>query len=475
MKYKKILITGNFNVIHSGHLRILGFAKKICKKLVVGIFSDKNAGHSAFVSEKERVKNIKSNIFVDEVFIIRGSLEKSIIKIKPDAIVKGIEFKNKFNFEEKILKKINSKLIFSSGNSSLSSLNLISSEYQNQKSSKLIKPDDYIKRHKITKKNILKTISKFKKLKVLVIGDSILDEYIDTEPVGMSQEDATIVVSPIDKKKFVGGASIVAAHAASLGSKSYFLSVVGNDNEGKFLEKKLKDYGVFTNFITDDSRPTTKKVRFRSSEKSLLRLNTFDQTPISSNIENKILNKIEKLVKKVDVVIFSDFNYGLLNKKFVNKIADKINNSKKITIAADSQSSSQLGDITKFKKIDLITPTEYEARVSSKNFSSGIVELSLNLLNETNVKNVVLTLNKEGILIQSGKKENYSTDKLNALSEIVRDPAGAGDSFLIISAMSFAINHNIWISAYLGSLASALQVQKIGNTPLDPKELTLSI
>ena len=54
-------------------------------------------------------------------------------------------------------------------------------------------------------------------------------------------------------------------------------------------------------------------------------------------------------------------------------------------------------------------------------------------------------------------------------------PAGAGDSFLIISAMSFAINHNIWISAYLGSLASALQVQKIGNTPLDPKELTLSI
>ena len=85
-----------------------------------------------------------------------------------------------------------------------------------------------------------------------------------------------------------------------------------------------------------------------------------------------------------------------------------------------------------------------------------------------------MTLNKEGILIQSGKKENYSTDKLNALSEIVRDPAGAGDSFLI-SAMSFAINHNIWISAYLGSLASALQVQKIGNTPLDPKELTLSI
>ena len=72
-----------------------------------------------------------------------------------------------------------------------------------------------------------------------------------------------------------------------------------------------------------------------------------------------------------------------------------------------------------------------------------------------------MTLNKEIILIQSGKKENYSTDKLNALSEIVRDPAGAGTSFLIISAMSFAINHNIWISAYLGSLASAYKFKRL--------------
>ena len=267
MKYKKALITGNFNVIHSGHLRMLGFAKKISSKLVVGIFSDKIASHDAFVSEKNRLKGVKSNIFVDEAFIIKEPLEKIIKKIKPNVIVKGIEHKKKLNVEEKILKKIGSKLIFSSGDTSVSSLDLLSKEYQNQKSNIVEKPTEFLKRHKISKKKIYNLINNFKKLRVAVLGDSIVDEYITTEPVGMSREDSSMVVRPIDKKLFIGGASIIAAHASNLGAKSYFLSVTGNDKERKFLQKRLNDFGVFSDLIIDNSRATTKKTRFRSSEK----------------------------------------------------------------------------------------------------------------------------------------------------------------------------------------------------------------
>ena len=82
--------------------------------------------------------------------------------------------------------------------------------------------------------------SKFKKKKVLVIGDSIIDEYIGTQPVGMSQEDPTIVVTTLDNKLFIGGASIVAAHASSLGANSKIITIAGQDKSMKFLTKELK-------------------------------------------------------------------------------------------------------------------------------------------------------------------------------------------------------------------------------------------
>ena len=79
-----------------------------------------------------------------------------------------------------------------------------------------------MRRHSIKVKDILTVVKDFKKLKICVIGDIIIDEYITCDPIGMSQEDPTIVVTPLDKQVFLGGAGIVAAHAASLGAKVHF-------------------------------------------------------------------------------------------------------------------------------------------------------------------------------------------------------------------------------------------------------------
>ena len=98
-----------------------------------------------------------------------------------------------------------------------------------------------------------------KESRVIVSGDTIVDQYNHCDPIGISQEDPSIVVRSTKKKKFIGGAAIVAAHAAANAKKVNFLTIFGNDNQRKFAEKKLKKYNVNTFAIIDDTRPTTYK------------------------------------------------------------------------------------------------------------------------------------------------------------------------------------------------------------------------
>ena len=113
-----------------------------------------------------------------------------------------------------------------------------------------------------------------------VIGDLIIDEYISCNALGMSQEEPTLVVTPIDSKKFVGGAGIVAAHAAGCGANVKLISVVGKDDLATFANQNLKLWAlkVFGRWKKTNYFET----RYRSDGKSLLRINKLHQDPISS-------------------------------------------------------------------------------------------------------------------------------------------------------------------------------------------------
>ena len=167
---------------------------------------------------------------------------------------------------------------------------------------------------------MISSLDDFSNANICVIGDSIVDEYINCDALGMSQEDPTLVVTPVNKNKFLGGAGIVAAHSKSLGAVVKFISVIGGDNEGEFVKNKLEDFDVESHLEIDKSRPTTKKIRYRSSEKTLLRVNSFRQHHISKEIQDSIINYLERQVKKLDLLIFSDFNYGVLPQSLVDRI-----------------------------------------------------------------------------------------------------------------------------------------------------------
>ena len=476
IKKKKVFVSGNFNILHPGHLRLLRFARKCGNYLIVGVNNDKIAGKAAHVSQKFRLEGVKSNSWVDKAILIKEPIEKVIRKIKPDIIVKGKEYENQNNNEQKVVKTYGGRLIFSSAEIAFSSYDLIQKEFQRSNIKTIRVPKNFLRRHSINNRRLISLVKKMSKLKITVIGDLIIDKYISCQPLGMSQEDPSIVVTPIDNKFFIGGAGIVAMHAAGIGAKVNFFTVTGDDKYNKFANKQLKSSRINAKLFIDENRPTTLKSRYRTNEKTLLRVTNLHQVSIPKSVQIKIYEEVKKTIGKTDLVVFSDFNYGCLPQVLVKKIID-LCKSKSVMMVADSQSSSQTGNICRYENMDLITPTEREARIATQNYEDGLIILAKKLRKECIAKNIIIKLGREGLLIhkETNKNSDNHTDKIAALNSLPKDIIGAGDSMLISSAMTMAVKGNIWEAALIGSLASAVQVSRLGNVPLKLNELLKEI
>jgi rfaE bifunctional protein kinase chain/domain len=471
-QHSTVFVSGCFNILHPGHLRLLRAAKEYGSRLLVAVESDRLAGEAAHLPENLRLEGVQSHGLVDEAFIIDEPIAEIICRLRPDVVVKGKEHEARHNPELAALQNYGGRMVFSSGETRFSSLDLIRKEFQTFENRSISLPTKFLERHAIPKSRLVALLNSFSRLKVCVIGDLIIDEYITCEPLGMSQEDPTIVVMPIDSIRFVGGAGVVAAHAAGLGASVQFISVTGKDASRDYALEGLTASGVEAQLLVDDSRPTTLKQRYRSKGKSLLRVSHLHQGAISAALQTQLIAAMKHALQGADLLVFSDFNYGCLPQPVVDQL---VTMAKKcgVLLAADSQSSSQVGDISRFKCMDLITPTEREARISTRNSEDGLVVLAEQLRQQAAAHNVLLKLGEEGLLIHAGKGkgDNWLTDRVDALNCAAKDTAGAGDSLLITSSMTLACGGTIWEAACLGSLAAAVQVGRVGNTPLRTEEL----
>jgi rfaE bifunctional protein kinase chain/domain len=471
---KIVFVSGNFNVIHPGHQRLIQYAAECGDVLCVGINPDTVAG--VMFAQELRLDGMRELSSVDYVFPIIGDLNALLADLKPDFVVKGKEHEGKENPEEPAVKQYGGKLVFGSGETKFSSIELLRQDFENIQYSTIRLPKDFLLRHKIDEEGLSEHVHSIAGMNVIVIGDTIVDEYITCEALGLSQEDPTIVVNPIHRKKFVGGAAIVAAHAAGLGANVEFFSVVGHDQNAVFVKEHLYRYGVHATLLEDSGRPTTHKARFRTKEKTLLRVNELRQQAVPMDLAVEILTQLAPLLKKCDLLVFSDFNYGALPTHLVREIT-RLAQKQGVTMVADSQSSSQIGDVSRFTDMKLLTPTEREARLGVSDFESGLVVLADKLIAKAAAENLFITLGSEGMLIRARSRQTkeFVTDRLPAFNFAPKDTAGAGDSLLITSSMLLAKGADVWTASYLGSLAAAIQVSRVGNTPLTSADLEVEL
>ncbi len=471
---KITFVSGNFNILHPGHLRLLKFAKSITGYLVVAVNSNKIAGTDAKLDEKFRIENIKSCSYVDKAILIKKSLKQTLEKYRPSVVVKGKEYESLNNEEKDIIKKFNGKLIFSSGEVTFTSQDLIEKEININKPFNI--PKNYITSHNIKINKLKKILKNCRKLNVAVFGDLIIDHYVYCQPTGMSQEDNSLVVKEGKEEKYLGGAGIVAVHAAGFGAKVDLYSAAGNDQNYKFAKEKLKIRNLKSFIFKDGQRPTTLKKRYKFEDKTMFRSSKLYQNSISKEIQNRVINKFKSKLKIYDLIIFSDFNYGFVTQNIVDKVTyygKKYN----IFMAADSQSSSQDGNISRFKNMNLITPTEREARLACRDNEGGLITIAEKLRRESIAHNIIIKLGSLGLIVDINNKKNgvHETDKIPVLNNFAKDVVGAGDSLLTLTALSLASGANAWEATLLGSIASAVQVGKNGNIPLNYKDIAYHI
>ncbi len=469
MNNNNVLVVGNFDILHPGHIRLLKFAKECGNNLIVAINSDDVCHENCNVNEEHRLEMVKSLECVDDAFITSKNSFQLVTELKPWAVVKGKEFESEGNAEQAILESYGGRLIFGSGTFESGSEQFFNSEHQIGKSFNFTGIKKYCHRRKITRESLTDIFENIKKLKVAVIGEVIVDEYVQGSAMGLSQEDPTIVMSSNHTKLFLGGAAITAGHMSSLGANKVTLfSVLGSDEQAQYVKKNISSYNIESFFVEDPSRPTPLKTRYRVENKTLLRVNKVRQHKIIKKIQDELLAQISKSIENIDVLVFSDFNYGVLPQKLVDKII-KLCFEHNVKLVADSQSSSQIGDVSRYKNMFLMTPTEREVRLALNNFDDGLVTLSKKLCEKSLTENLVITLGAEGVFIHLPDPENntWENEKIAAVNKIATDPAGAGDCFLATSTLSLMAGSTPWQAFYLASIAAACQVDRVGNTPLE--------
>ena len=174
-------------------------------------------------------------------------------------------------------------------------INYATVDLLNKPSQKLLenKYKDFIdscERQKLSQQDLLNAIDNFNNSRLIVIGDSILDQYSACEALGMSAEAPVVVVKELEQKNFIGGAALVAANVSSLGAHCDFISIVGNDETAKELIDELESNNVKHHFVIDKSRPTTFKKRYMVENQKLFRVSKLGDDMLSKDIEDKIIN-----------------------------------------------------------------------------------------------------------------------------------------------------------------------------------------
>jgi rfaE bifunctional protein kinase chain/domain/rfaE bifunctional protein nucleotidyltransferase chain/domain len=478
-KRKKIILChGVFDLIHVGHIKYLQKAKSEGDFLLVSITSDayvnKGFGRPLF-NQNYRAEVLASLDVVDAVYINNSATAVNLINIiKPDIYFKGPDYKNvKKDKTKNILKEIQAvkksggKISFSN-DITFSSSNLINANYD------IFNKNQKIFINKIKRnynfEHISKKIDYFKNLKICLVGETIVDQYVFGEVLGKSGKEPHLVINEKKKENYLGGAAAIANHLSSFCNSIDFLSVVGEKKEFlPFIKKNLKK-NIITKFINKKKSTTILKKRFidHIAKTKLLGVYELNDNNLIKKQELELTKNINKLTSSRDMLIISDYGHGLISEKIAKHLMKK-----KIFISLNAQvnaSNQGYHSLRKYKNINVLVINENELRHEMRDKTADIEKISNTLMKIYNIQKLVVTRGSYGaLLIKKNSKPIYCP----AFASKIIDKVGAGDAMLAIISLCFKMKLPDDLSLFISSLAGAIVVENVGNSKFVDKSLIL--
>lgn len=474
---KVIMCHGTFDIVHPGHVRHLLYAKSKGDILVASLTADAHivkANFRPFVPQGLRAFNLAALEVVDFVVIDNDPTPiRNISVIQPDYFAKGYEYTRdglhpRTAEEKAAVESYGGEIIFTPGDIVYSSSKIIEAEPPAIATEKLMALLDA---EGLDFDSLRASLDKFAGVRVHVVGDTIIDSYTYTVMIGGMTKTPTMSVRFDKRADYVGGAGIVAKHLKSAGADVTFSTVLGDDALAEFALGDLAEAGVKCLPTIDSTRPTTCKNSIVAAGYNLLKVDTLDNRSISERILGILSEQVSNTA--ADIVVFSDFRHGIFNRATIPRLTDAIPAG--VFRVADSQVASRWGNILEFRKFDLITPNEREARFALGDQDSVIRPLGLELYRQSGCKTLILKLGERGLLtyrsIPAKVEDVRAFFTIDSFAGHVVDPVGSGDALLAYAALSMFTSKSSVIASVLGSLAAAVECEREGNVPVRPKDV----
>lgn len=477
---KIVLCHGVFDLIHPGHIRHLAQAKKYGDVLVVTLIADahvkRGPGRPIFTHQL-RGEVLSAISSVDYVAIIASDSPVVAINIiKPHVFVEGFDDRKKQQVsDQKLVPTDVETAVRALGGTVVYTKDIMFS------SSRLINVyfDVYPTRtkaflqsfqKKYTDGTIIEKLHELSSLKVLVVGDAIIDQYVYSDPMGKSTKEPITVHKYLSEESFAGGALATANHLAALCDRVTLVTLLGAKRPfDTFIRAHMRPQVKLKLFSQDDSETIVKRRYIdQQTTQKLFQITYIKDTEGLGRVEESIVKYLKAEIPKYDCVVVNDFGHGILTKRVIRAIYSK---AKYVALNVQANSANfGFNIITKYPRANFVCIDDLELRLATHNRYGDIQSLAKRIYSKLHTDGIIITRGHQGASSYS-TKTGFIT--IPALTQTIVDRVGAGDALFAITAPCMYGGFPLDLATFIGNVAGALKIATVGNKyPIDFDEMT---
>lgn len=463
------LCHGVFDILHPGHLEHLAEAKEIADILVVSVTADRyvNKGPGRPVlNQDSRAKMLASLDLVDYVFISDfPTAVESIGLVRPSFFVKGPDYRDtnsdisgNIDKEVRAVADAGGKVVFTNA-PSMSSSALINNAGLGQENELRTWLGEI--RTSVSSDDVSRWVESFRSLKVLVIGEIIVDRYIFCDALGKTSKEPVLAFLEKSQEEQLGGSLAIARHVSGLGAQTTLLSRLGDDDLGRTLRKQIDATEVFRSVIHSSSHSNTiVKTRFLDEHTGTKVFETYTMSddPPEQKDEQQFIELLDKVGENFDLVLVADYGHGLLSDRVVQALC-----SKSFTLSINTQSNAGnrgFNSISRYPRADIVCLNGGEISLELRKKHTTVPKLLPELGGITGAEWIVVTEGARGLAMWN---KELGVTSVPAFTEQVRDRVGAGDALFAAVSLGLTAGAPPEIVGLFGNLAGASMVSDLGN------------